>query len=328
MSRRSVIQSVAHAVPTKVLTNKDLETMVETSDEWIVQRTGIKERRICQDDENTATLAVSAGQQALDKAGMTAEDIDLIICGTVSGCYMWPSTACYVQDALGAKHAGAFDISAACAGFVYGVSVADAMIRSGQSERILLIGVDTLSRQVDWTDRGTCILFGDAAGACVIAAQENTDRGIVESVLLSDGSGARHIAVEVGGSLYPYGSPQSEGHSTCITMNGAEVYRFAVNAMGEACCRVVEKAGLTPDDIDLFVPHQANLRIIDSAAKRLGLPPERVFVNVERYGNTSGGSVPLALSEAELEGRLKPGMIVVTVGFGAGLVWGANVIRW
>jgi 3-oxoacyl-[acyl-carrier-protein] synthase-3 len=208
------------------------------------------------------------------------------------------------------------------------VAIADAMIRAGQSHRVLLVGVDTLSRQVNWQDRSTCVLFGDGAGAVIMEAQEDTDRGVIESVLLSDGSGARHIAIEVGGTIYPYGSPEAEGRGSFITMNGPEVYRFAVQAMGDACCKVLEKAGMSSDEVDLFVPHQANLRIIESSAKRLGLPPERVYVNVDKYGNTSGGSVPLALYEAERDGRLKKGMVALTVGFGAGLVWGANLIRW
>lgn len=302
--------------------------MVETTDDWIVQRTGIRERRIVGPGEHTGTLSLDASRQALAAAEVRAEEIDLVVCGTVSGCYVWPSTASYIQNEIHAPRAAAFDLSAACAGFVYGVSVVDAMIRSGQSRKALLVGVDTLSRQVDWSDRATCVLFGDGAGAVVMEAREGGDRGVIESVLMSDGSGARHIAIEIGGTMYPYGSPEAEGRGSCITMNGKEVYRFAVEAIGDACCRVLEKAGMSSNEVDLFVPHQANLRIIESAAKRLELNPDRVFVNVDKYGNTSAGSVPLALYEAEASGRLKPGMIVLTVGFGAGLVWGANLISW
>jgi 3-oxoacyl-[acyl-carrier-protein] synthase-3 len=328
MSRRAVITGTGHGVPSRIVTNKDLETIVDTSDEWIAQRTGIRERRIITQGEHTGTLALAASIQALENADVAAADIDTVVCATVSGCYVWPSTASYIQNEIGATRAGAFDISAACAGFVYGVSIVDALIRAGQSERTLLIGVDTLSRQVDWTDRSTCVLFGDGAGAVVMEARNGGERGVIESVLMSDGSGAKHIAVEIGGTMYPYGSPEAEGRGSCITMHGQEVYRFAVQAMGDACCRVLEKAGMNSNEVDLFVPHQANLRIIDSAAKRLELDPDRVFVNVDKYGNTSGGSVPLALYEAELAGKLKPGMVVLTVGFGAGLVWGANLICW
>ena len=329
MSRSAIVRSIGHAVPTKVLTNADLEKLVDTSDEWIVQRTGIRERRVCDGPvECTGWLALKASQEAITRAGIDPLDIGLVLCGTVSGDYIWPSTACMVQDQVGAKNAGAFDVSAACAGFIYALSNAAAMIVSGQVDNALVIGVDSLSRQVDWTDRTTCILFGDGAGAVVLSAEENTDRGLLGTVLMSDGSGSKYICIDVGGSRYPFGSPQAVGKKEKITMQGAEVYRFAVQAMGDACLKVLDKIGMTSDDIDLFVPHQANLRIIESAAKRLGLPPEKVFLNVEKYGNTSAGSIPLGLYEAEQEGRLKRGMTVLTVGFGAGLVWGANVIRW
>ncbi|AIE84811.1 beta-ketoacyl-ACP synthase III [Fimbriimonas ginsengisoli] len=327
--RRAVIQSIGHAVPSKVLTNKDLEKFVDTNDEWIVQRTGISERRVCDGpDEGTGSLALAASIEAIERAGVGPEAIELVLCGTVSGDYPWPSTACYVQNAIGAKHAGAFDVSAACAGFIYALSNAAAMIEAGQVTNVLVIGVDSLSKQVDWSDRSTCILFGDAGGAVMLKAEDDTDRGLIETVLMSDGSGARFISIEVGGSKYPWGSEQAEGRKSKITMAGSETFRFAVNAMGDACAKVLEKAGMTADQVDLFVPHQANLRIIESAAKRLGLPPEKVFVNVNKYGNTSGGSIPLALYEAEQSGQLKKGMVTMTVGFGAGLVWGANLIRW
>ena len=329
MSRSAVIQSIGHAVPTKVLTNADLEKMMDTSDEWIVQRTGIKERRVCEGPiECTGWLALNASREAIDRSGVDPLDIGLVLCGTVSGDYIWPSTACMVQDQVGAKNAGAFDVSAACAGFIYALSNAAAMVTSGQVDHALVIGVDSLSKQVDWSDRSTSILFGDGAGAVVLSAEENTDRGLLGTVLFSDGSGGKFICIDVGGSRYPFGSDQAVGKREKITMMGSEVYRFAVQAMGDACCKVLDKVGMTPDQIDLFVPHQANLRIIESAAKRLGLPPEKVFLNVHKYGNTSAGSIPLGLYEAEAEGKLKKGMTVLTVGFGAGLVWGANIIRW
>jgi 3-oxoacyl-[acyl-carrier-protein] synthase-3 len=328
MSTRAVVAGIGHSVPDKVLTNQDIEKLVATSDEWIVQRTGIKERRITTEDETASTLAIAASREALARANVDPIDIELVVVGTVTGDYIFPSTSCLVQEAIGAKHAGAYDIGAACAGFIYSLATATGLIESGQFKRVLVVGVDVLTKLVDWTDRSTCVLFGDGAGAVVLEARENTDRGVLKTVLLSDGSGAKHIGIKAGGSAHPVSNPRSLQHSNHIFMAGAEVYRFAVHAMGDACCRILEDLDISSSDIDLFVPHQANLRIIKSAAERLGLPDEKVFVNVQKYGNTSGGSIPLGLYEAEIEGRLRPGMLVMTVGFGAGLVWGANLIRW
>lgn len=328
MSIRAVVRSSGHAVPERVMTNDDLAKIVDTNHDWIVQRTGIHERRLASESETSSTLSIAAAKQALERAEMDASDLDLVICGTVTGDMFFPSTACLIQDGIGAKNVGAFDIGAACAGFIYAISVATGLIESGQANRILVVGVDTLSKFVNWEDRATCVLFGDGAGAVILEAVENTDRGVLHTVLLSDGSGGKHINIEAGGGLHPSCGPGFENYRNTIYMAGAEVYRFAVGAMGDACLRALEKTGLTADQIDLFVPHQANLRIIKSAAERLNLPDEKVFINVDRYGNTSGGSIPLALHEAEVTGRLKKGMVVMTVGFGAGLVWGANLIRW
>ena len=328
MSTRAVIQGIGHSVPDKVLSNADLEKLVDTDDEWIVQRTGIKERRICTDEESTSTLAIAAGKEALADAGTDPADIDIVVVSTVTGDMQFPSVASLVQDAVGASNAGAFDVGAACAGFIYSLSVASSMIEAGRMKNVLLIGADALTKFVDYTDRSTCVLFGDGAAAFVLKGEEGTDRGLIDMVLFSDGAGAKHINVMVGGSKYPYGTPIAEGKSPYIYMAGSEVYRFAVRAMGDACCKVLEKSGMSADEIDLFVPHQANLRIIRSAAERIGLPQEKVFLNVQNYGNTSGGSIPLGLYEAAKTGRLKEGMVVMTVGFGAGLVWGANLIRW
>ena len=311
---RAVVAGSGSALPERVVTNDDLAKRVDTTDEWIVQRTGIRERRVSGPEETSSTLGIEAANKALRAAGIDGAEIDLVVVATTSPDKPWPSVACLVQDAIGAKEAGAFDLSAACAGFVYALSVATAMIRSGDATKAVVVGTDTLTKQLDWTDRGTCILFGDGAGAVVLEAQEDGERGVIDSVLFSDGSGAKHLGV------MPGGCP--------LFMNGREVYRFGVNAMPDACERLLLKAGLTAADIDLFVPHQANVRIIDSAAQRLGLPPEKVFVNLERYGNTSGGSIPLALDEAVAQGRLAPGMLVMTVGFGGGLAWGANLVRW
>lgn len=328
MPRRAVIRSTGSAVPNKIVTNSDIAEFVDTSDEWIRQRTGIAERRVTEKNETASTLAIKASRQALSRSGIEAASLDLVICGTVTGDMIFPSTSCLIQDAIGASNAGALDVGAACAGFIYSLCMGASMIESGRAKRALVVGVDVLTKYVDWSDRSTCVLFGDGAGCVIIEAEENTDRGVLDTVLLSDGSGAKFIRFEAGGSLHPMRDPTFATASNAIYMAGQETYKFAVNAMGDACCRVLEQAGLEASQIDLFVPHQANIRIISSAAERLGLPPEKVFINVDRYGNTSGGSIPLALDEASQMGRLKPGMLVMTVGFGAGLVWGANVIRW
>lgn len=325
---RAVVQSIGHAVPDRVLTNSDLERMVNTDDEWIRQRTGIVERRLCAEDETTSDLAITASREAMARSGIDPADLDMVVVGTVTGDMLFPSTACIVQSAIGAYNAGAFDVGAACAGFIYSSSIAAAMIESGAIRNALVVGADALSKFVDWTDRSTCVLFGDGAGAVVLKGETGTDRGLIKTILVSDGSNAHQIRLDVGGSRFPACDPKSKDQSATIFMAGQEVFRLAVKAMGDACCRVLELADMEPHDVDLFVPHQANLRIIEAAAKRLNLPPESVYVNVQKYGNTSGGSIPLALYEAVEEGRLKPGMVVMTVGFGAGLVWGANLIRW
>ncbi len=326
--KRAVIEGIGHGLPVRTVTNFDLEKFVDTTDEWIVQRTGIKERRICSQEETASSLSILASMEAITNAQIDPLEIEMVICGTVTGDMTFPATSCLIQDAIGAKKAGAFDVGAACAGFIYAADVAASMIESERLSTVLVVGVDVLSKFVDWGDRSTCVLFGDGAGAVIMKAKSDTDRGMLKTVLLADGSGGRHIQSELGGSKFPIDADWSEGKTPFVQMNGSEVYRFAVTAMGDACCRVLEAAGLSPEDIDLFVPHQANLRIIRAAQSRLGLPDEKVFVNVQKYGNTSGGSIPLALYEAQRDGLLKKGQTVLTVGFGAGLVWGANVIRW
>ena len=330
MSRRAVIQSVGHGLPVRVVTNKELilEKGIDSDDEWIVQRTGIKERHLCTGEEGAHSLAIKAGREALERSGLKATDIEMVVVGTVSGDYIWPSTACFVQAALGLKMAGAFDVSAACAGFIYSLANATALIETGVIDHALVIGVDALSKQTDWTDRSTCILFGDAAAAVVVSAVEGGDRGVIKTVMLADGNGAPFINIDIGGTKYPPNCVAPEGMKYGIQMMGNEVYRFAIKAMGDACEKVLAEAGVHASEVDLFVPHQANMRIISAAAERFKFPSKKVFVNVHKYGNTSGGSIPLALYEASNSGRLKPGMLVLTVGFGAGLVWGANLIRW
>lgn len=328
MARRAVVQAIGHSVPDQIITNDDLAKIVDTNDEWIRQRTGIRERRVCTPDETTSDLATRASLQALSRASVDPMEIDILICGTVTGDMLFPATSCLVQERIGAKRSGAFDVGAACAGFIYSLAVGASMLEAGHANTALVIGVDALSKFVDWSDRATCVLFGDGGGAVVLRAEEDTNRGLIETVLFADGSGAKHIDLEVGGSKHPAAHADSKHVRQHIFMAGSEVYRFAVGAMGDACTRVLAQAGMTVADIDLFVPHQANLRIIESAAKKLGLPDDKVFVNVDRYGNTSGGSIPLALYEAEQAGQLKRGDVVMTVGFGAGLTWGANLIRW
>jgi len=315
------------SVAERVLSNSDLEQMVETSDEWILSRTGISERRVSEHNQGAAYFGERAAREALERAHVRAEDVQVVIVTSVTGDQLFPSTSCLVQTAIGADNAAAFDVGAACAGFIYGVEVATSMIKCGTFDNALVIGVDVLTKFVDWTDRSTCILFGDGGGAVYLEA--STDgRGVIASALKADGSGARHIHMKAGGTLNPAWRPLPEGTTPYLYMAGQEVYRFAVKAMEDSCNSVLDKAGMSVADVDLFVPHQANLRIITAASDRLGLSADKVFVNVHKYGNMSAGSIPVGLYEAEREGRLKPGDVVMTVGFGAGLVWGANLIRW
>jgi 3-oxoacyl-[acyl-carrier-protein] synthase-3 len=326
-NRNAVIRSIGMSVAERVLTNEDLERLVETSDEWITSRTGIKERRISEDDQAASYFGARAAQEALDRAGVTADKVDLVLAATVTGDMLFPSTSCIIQDKIGAKNAAAFDTGAACAGFIYGLEIAGSMIRAGSINNALVIGVDVLTKFVDWTDRSTCILFGDGGGAVFMEASDE-NRGLIKTALKADGSGGKHITMQVGGTLHPAHRTPPPDLKPYLFMAGQEVYRFAVKAMGDSCCSVLQMAGIDVDEVDLFVPHQANLRIIKAAAERLGLPPEKLFINVQKYGNMSAGSIPVALYEAQEQGRLKKGDLVLTVGFGAGLVWGANLIRW
>lgn len=328
MSVRAVFTGLGHAVPKGIMTNDDLSKIVDTNDAWIRQRTGIAQRYICSPEETSVSLSIEAANEAIAAAKIDPNDIELVICGTVTPDHIFPSAACLIQSGIGANNAGAFDLGAACAGFIYSLSVGASMIEAGHMKNVLVIGVDTLSKHVDWTDRSTCVLFGDGAGAAVLQAEEGGNRGLMSTVLLSDGNGGKHIQIDAGGSKFPMSRKESYHERSTIFMAGNEVYRFAVGAMGDACLRILDSMGMTSDDIDLLVPHQANLRIIKSAQERLGLPDEKVFVNVDRYGNTSGGSIAIAMYEAEKMGLLKPGSKIMTVGFGAGLVWGANLIVW
>ncbi len=315
-------------VPEKVLTNADLARAMDTTDEWIVSRTGIKERHVVAGErESTVTLATRAAQEALLVADVAPSDLGLVIVATVTPEYAFPSTASLVQDALGADKAGAFDLSAGCSGFMYALSLAADVIRSGGAEHVLVIGAETLSRIVDWTDRNTCVLFGDGAGAVVVSACE-ARCGVLASVLGSDGSGGDVLILPAGGSHAPasHETVSSGGHFA--QMNGREVFRFATTIIPKATEQVAQKAGWQIADLALVIPHQANTRIIESAAKRLNVPLEKFFINLERYGNTSSASIPIALCEAIVGGRIKGGDKLVLVGFGAGLTWAAVALEW
>jgi 3-oxoacyl-[acyl-carrier-protein] synthase-3 len=324
--RHAAITGWGMAVPDRVLTNADLERMVETSDEWILSRTGIKERRVAGPSDSTTTLSVSAARQALARAGLVAEDLDLIIVATCTPDQFLVSQACLVQAELGGN-AGAFDLGAACSGFVYALSTGSQYIQTGTYQRVLVIGADTLTRFVDYTDRSTCILFGDGAGAVVLEASDEP-RGLLSTVLGADGAGHKHLFIPGWGAFVPESAELFPEFRPYLQMNGNEVFRFAVRVMGDAAADAVARAGLSFAEIDLLIPHQANLRIIDAAARRLDLPREKVLVNLDRYGNTSAASIPIALCEAEADGKLSDGHNIVFVAFGGGLAWAAGVVRW
>jgi 3-oxoacyl-[acyl-carrier-protein] synthase-3 len=310
-----------------VLTNESLTSFVDTSNEWIVSRTGIAERRILERDRRTSDLAIEAARRALEAAGVCPERVDLIIVATSTPDTIFPATASLVQHSIGATRAGAFDLSAACSGLIYGMAVGAQFVMSGMYETVVVIGAETMSRLLDWSDRSTCVLFGDGASAVVIQPCAE-GHGFLSFCLGSDGSGADLLKVEWGGGQAGFQSDLVTQGSNVLRMAGKEVFRFAVNVIGTAAARALEQAGLTMDDVDLFIPHQANIRIIDTAAKRMGISPDKTFSNVEKYGNTSAASVGIALSEAVDAGRLKPGDTALLVGFGAGLTWGATVLRW
>lgn len=316
------------SVPDKVLTNDDLAKAVDTTDEWIVSRTGIKERRVAAGErESTGALALRAARAALLVAGLAPNQLDLVIVATATPEYVFPSTASLVQDGLGAAAAGAFDLSAGCSGFIYGLSMATNAVRSGAAEHVLVIGAETLSRITDWTDRNTCVLFGDGAGAVIVSVCPEPC-GVLATELGSDGSGGQLLILPAGGSRTPASHETVSDGGHFIKMNGREVFRFATTQMPKATEAVVRKAGWETADLALIIPHQANTRIIESAAKRLNVPLEKFFINLERYGNTSAASIPIALCEAIAAGRIKPGDRFVTVGFGAGLTWAAAAIEW
>ena len=325
---RSVgIIGIGSYVPDRIVTNKELEKIVETSDEWIVGRTGIKERRIAAPEMATSDMATEAAQKALEDAGISADELDLIIVGTATPDMFFPSVACLVQANIKATHAAALDLTSGCAGCLYALVTASQFIKAGLYKKILVIGAETLSKILDWTDRNTCVLFGDGAGAAVLA-ETKSGYGILGADLGADGSGGDLLKLPAGGSRMPVSSETIAQRMHFVHMNGNEVFKFAVKIMGETSIKALENCGLTPNDVDYFVPHQANIRIIQSAAKRLKLPMDKVFVNVDKYGNTSAASIPIALEEAIHGGKIKNGDVVVLVGFGAGLTWASCVIKW
>ena len=324
-----IIAGVGSYAPAKVLTNHDLTKIVDTSDEWIFSRSGIRERRIAAADEACSDLAVKAATAALADAKVTAADIDLLIIATASPDAPLPSTACYVQHKLGVPaHATCFDIAAACSGFLYALEIAYGQLLTNRYKRALIIGSEKLSSVTDWTDRTTCVLFGDAAGAAVLHKVDQPGIGILGSDLGADGEFADNLYISAGGSKRPADAQSVAEHAHCIRMNGREVFKSAVRVMETVAREMMEQHHLTPDQISLVIPHQANIRIIESLAASLGMPMEKVYVNLDRYGNTSSASIPLALDEARRSGRIKPGDLTLLVAFGAGLTYGATLIRW
>jgi len=316
-------------VPSRVLTNAELERMVDTTDEWIVERTGIRERRIADDDVGVVKMGEHAAQAALAEAGMDAVDIDAIVVSTATPDRLLPATACDIQARIGANNAVAFDVWAACSGWLFTLNAARGLIASGQARNALCIATEKMSAITDWSDRATCVLFGDAAGAAVVVPSESEDRGIIASYMKSDGTlGELLHRVPTDGVRYPLEVVEMGARDGYIQMAGREVFKSAVRSMCEAADAVLQQAGVTKDDVDLMVPHQANIRIIEATAKYAGIPMERVWVSVDRYGNTSSSTVPVALHEARQEGRIKDGSLVLMVAFGAGLTWAATLIRW
>jgi len=314
-------------IPEKVLTNKDLEKFVDTSDEWIRTRTGICERHIAAEDEATSDLAAHAARRAMEMAGVSADELDFIVVGTITGDFPWPATACLVQDKLGAKNAFAYDLSAACSGFVYALDAAAKQIVSGSARKALVIGAEILTRVVDWDDRNTCVLFGDGAGAVILEASEG-ENGIISTHLHSDGSYWELLYQPGFASRNPVSEQGIKDKLPFLRMQGNEVFKVAVRSLSEVALEALEANGLSAADLDLFIPHQANMRILDATAKRLGLREDQVYINVDRFGNTSGASIPIALDEANRAGKIEPGDLLLFDAFGGGFTWGSVLLRW
>ncbi len=327
-SWRAIIAGTGSYLPSKVLTNQDLTKIVDTTDEWITTRTGIKARHIAADGETTAQFATEAAKRALADAGLEAKDIELIMVATITPEMVFPSTACFVQDAIKAKNAWAFDLAAACSGFVYGLSIARQFVISGRYNNVMVIGAETLSKITDYEDRSSCILFGDGAGAVIVQKSETAKMGMMYSCASADGSSWQSLSCRAYGSRNPVGKPLDDPKQIYMDINGREIYQLAVRRIVEMVYECFDRCNLTADDISMFIPHQMNARIIESIGKRLKLPSERIYINISKYGNTSAASIPIALDECRREGRIKPGDIVLMVAFGGGLTWGANVVQF
>ncbi len=328
MKKRAYISAISHWVPDKILSNADLEKMVDTTDEWIRTRTGIRERRILDGDKASSDMGAEAVKKLLVQRGISAEEIDIIIVATITPDMFFPSTGNLIQQKIGAKKAFSFDISAACSGFVYALSIGAQFIENGRYSTVVVVGVDKMSSITNYKDRNTCILFGDAAGAVLLEPAPDEQVGLLDYILYADGAGVDYLYLKAGGSKYPASIETVENEWHYIYQDGKSVFKFAVQGMSDVSAEILEKNGLTGDDVTLFVPHQANLRIIDAAVKRMKLDPEKVCINIDRYGNTTAATIPLALSEAYLEGRLKKGDIVVLATFGAGFTWASCLVRW
>lgn len=324
----AIIAGTGSALPEKLLTNDDLAKLVDTNDEWITARTGIKQRHIASDEETTADLATQAARKALEAAKIDVADVDMIIVGTITPEMVFPSTACFVQKELGAKNASAFDISAACSGFLYALSVGTEFIHSGNYKNILVIGAETLSKITNYEDRGSCILFGDGAGAVVLQRSENADKGVICNKLGSDGNGWTSLNCQAYGSKNPVSKPLEDESLKYMNINGREVYQLAVRNIVETVDACLEDAGITPADVKKFIPHQMNARIIESVAKRLDFSEDQIFINIDKIGNTSAASIPIALDECFRSGEIKAGDVIVLVAFGAGLTWAGSVIKF
>ena len=327
MLRTRILGTGGYA-PEKVLSNHDLEKLVATSDSWITERTGIRERRIAADGEVTSDMAVKASVRALEMAHTRAEDLDMIVLGTISPDMPMPSCAAFVQAKLGARNAFAFDVSAACAGSLYALAIADQFVQTGKVKRALVVGVELLSRLIDWTDRNTCVLFGDAAGAMVVGPSEDASRGLLSTHLHTDGTAAMTLCIPGGGSQHPQSEEVLAKKLNKVAMQGKEIYKYAVRALPEAVLEALAANGVTADSIDHVIAHQANLRIIESVMDRLGIPLEKCWLNIARYGNTSSASLPITLDEANRAGRLKPGDLIAMMSIGAGMAWGSALVRW
>lgn len=326
-NQKASITGIGSYLPNKVLTNYDLEKMVDTSNDWIIQRTGIKERRIVENGVTTSDIATQASLRAMEDAGVSPRDLDMIITSTITPDHIFPSTSCYIQQKIGATRACAFDILAACAGFIYAMSIGQSFINSGAMKTVLVVGAECLSKITDYTDRTTCVLFGDGAGAVVIQ-RDPVKHEILSSSLAADGSEADVLIMPGGGARNPASLESVQQRLHYIQFKGKEVFKLAINNITNLILETTRENGLTLNDIDLIIPHQSNLRIIEATMEKLGLPMEKAFVNIDKYGNTSSASVPIAMDEARKEGRLRKGNIVMLVAFGGGLTWGSSVIRW